>query len=395
MSIKHFVVILLLLVLCCGTVSATATTLTVSVYDSNSGNDPIYDAKVTITYDGIDQVRYTDTDGEASFGNVEYQRSYTLKITKDNYDTYQTTLTINSMDKTYSVYLQKGNLIQVKVRDSSTLDAISGATVTVDGYNAGTTNSAGVIHVSMSKDAYHTIKVTSSTYETYSSSQYIDTDQTSLTVSLTRNYYTPLVLVYDADRVALGGASVSIDGKFAGYTDEYGRAQLTKQTAGTYKLTVTKDNFVSYEKSVTFSDDTLDIVVELEYATVPVTILTMDGNNPVTAAYISLDGTVTGFTDATGKYETKLKPGTSVVIAASKDGYSESSLTYQVTATGSNIVTLPLSPILRTEYILAAGLAVIAVLLILILLKTGGRKNRGKRGGGSSGSSGSGRNNSL
>jgi hypothetical protein len=380
MSIHHLLAVLLLAALCCGTVSAAATTLTVSVYDAGSGNDPLYDAKVSLTDNGMNQTRYTDTDGVALFGTVEYQHSYVLEVAKDGYDTYSMVLPVNEQDKSYSVYMQKANLVQIRVRDASTQSAVPGAAVVIDGYQAGTTNAAGVIHVSLSKDAYHDITVTAPTYETYTSSQYLDPGQTSLVLSLTRSYFTPLVLVYNQNHAAVAGASVSLNGSFAGYTDTYGRATLTRQTPGTYLLAVTKDGFVPYEQPATFSADSPDIVVDLAYATVPVIILAMDGDTPVAAAYVSLDGVVTGFTNATGAYETKAAPGTSLTIAVSKDGYTGSGMSYQVAETGSNAVVMPLSPVLRPEYVLAAGLAVIAVLLVLILLRTGGKKKRGKRG---------------
>ena len=86
MSIKHIIAGLLLLALFCGTASATATTLTVNVYDNSAGNDPIQDAKVVITSSGLDQTIYTNADGTARFASVEYKSTYTVKITKDNYE---------------------------------------------------------------------------------------------------------------------------------------------------------------------------------------------------------------------------------------------------------------------------------------------------------------------
>lgn len=388
MSIKHIIAGLLLLALLCGTASATATTLTVNVYDNSAGNDPIQDAKVVITSSGLDQTIYTNSDGTARFASVEYKSTYTVKITKDNYESQQLSLYINTMDKNYAVYLQKSNMVQIKVQDPDKSTVVSGADVKVDGRSVGSTNSAGIIHVSMEKGSYHDIEVSADSYETYTTSQYIDTDQTSLVLTLSKSYYSPLILVYDPDKKPVSGATISIDGKIMGNTDSYGRAQLSKLTAGTYKLSVTKENFVTYDKTVTFSEEEATVTVDMVLDTVPVTIFTVDGTTPVSTAFISIDGTMIGFTDTTGKYETRLTPGKTVLINASKDGYTGSGYSYQVTSSGDHTVMLPLSPAVPYALIGGIVLGIIVILIVALLLKGNGRKRSGRGGNGGSPKSG-------
>ncbi|MDE2442934.1 MAG: PEGA domain-containing protein, partial [Methanocorpusculum sp.] len=246
----------------------------------------------------------------------------------------------------------------------------------------GTTNSAGILHVSMEKGVYHNIQVTADSYETYSSSQYIETDQTSLTITLSKSYFSPRILVYDADNdmkpVSL--ATIILDGKTVGTTDEYGRATLKDITAGTYTLEVTKTNYVSYKEKVTFTEDSSDVIVKLSYATVPLTILVVDGNNPVTGAAIYIDNLVTGITDATGKFTKDMGPGKTVLISVSKDGYTSTSLSWSITAGQTNTVTIPISQ--NFPVALVGGVIVVIIIIVVVVLMKGKGKsgNRGRRG---------------
>ena len=260
---------------------------------------------------------------------------------------------------------------------------VAGAAISVDGLAMGTTNSAGVLHVSMEKGVYHNIQVTADSYETYTSSQYIETDQTSLTITLSKSYFSPRILVYDADNdmkpVSL--ATVIVDGKTVGTTDEYGRATLNDLTAGTYTLEVTKPNYNSYKNTVTFTEDSTDVIVELTYAVVPLTVLVVDGNNPVAGATIYIDNLVTGLTDTTGKFTKDVEPGKTILITASKDGYATQSISWSVTADQNNTVTVPITqncPVALVGGIIAV-IIIIGVVVFLVKAK-GSSDNRGRKG---------------
>lgn len=381
MSIKHILVVLLLASLFfSGVAAAEATSLTINVYDNSGSHSPIKDVKVVITKNNLDQTLYTNVDGMAKFASVEYQSTYSIAVSKDGYESQTFSLNINAMNKDYTVYLQKSNLVQIKVLNPDKSTPVSGAAITVDGLNVGTTNSAGVLHISMEKGAYHSILVTADSYESYTSSQYIETDQTSLTITLSKSYLAPLVLVYDTDKKPIATAAVIINGKTTVYTDEYGRAQLSKLTAGTYDLEVTKANFVPYSNEVTFSEDSSTVTVELAYETVAVTVLVVDNGNPVSGAYISLDNLITGVSDATGKFTTTMSPGKTVLFAATKDGYTSTPVSFQITAGQTNIVTLPVTQNFPTA--LVGGIIIVIVIVIVVVFLVKGR------GGGKSGNHG-------
>jgi len=385
MSIKHLVAILLLTsLLLCGVVAAAETTsLTISVNDNSGSHDPIEDAKVVIVKSGTsrEQTLYTDANGIASFSSVDYQSTYSVTVTKEGFVERKSSVNINTKDKEYAVTLQ--SQIQIKVLNPDRSAPVAGATISIDGNRMGITNSNGILQVPMEKGVSHDIQVTADTYETYSSTQYIETGRTSLTITLSKSYFSPRVLVYDADndKKPISLATVIVNGKTVGTTDEYGRATLKDFTAGTYTLEVTKPNYNSYKKEVTFTEESSDVIVELTYAIVPLTILVVDGNNPVSGAAIYIDNLVTGITDATGKFTKDMEPGKTVLISVSKDGYTTQSVSWSITAGQTNTVTVPISQNFPVALVGGVILVIIIVAVVVFLVK-GKRKsgNRGRKG---------------
>ena len=124
-----------------------------------------------------------------------------------------------------------------------------------------------------------------------------------------------------------------------------------------------------------FSADTPDIIVELNYSVVPLIISVM-----IQGAIVYFDGTVKGITSVNGTYTTTVTPGTTLVLSASADGYTETDVTYLVVAGSENKVIISLSENLPTTMIGLAALGVIIVILILILSVTG-KKRRGDTSG--------------
>ncbi|WP_304910433.1 hypothetical protein [Methanocorpusculum sp.] len=377
--IKRILAVLFLLFLLCGTVSAVSTTLTVNVFDNNANYDAVSGASVTITKGAISNTLYTDVNGVAQFIEVEYGGVYTMSVYKSGYITQTKTITISTMPRSESVYLVSETPVSIKIINENGA-AISGAVISIDGKEEGTTNSAGLLHVGMGKGVYHLITVSADSYDPYSSSQYIGTDQTSLTISLTKSQFTPLILIYNEAKLPISGAAVYINQKIVSYSDAYGRAQLPTYTSGTYALKIVKDGYVSNEQEIQFSSDTPDIIVELNYSVVPLIISVTAHEKPVQGAIVYFDGTVKGITSFNGTYTASIKPGTTLVLSASADGYTGTDVTYLVLADSNNNVTLTLSENLPTTLIGISALAAIIVILILILVATG-KKRRGKKSG--------------
>ncbi len=390
--IKRILAVLFLLFLLCGTVSAVSTTLTVNVFDNNANYDAVSGASVTITKGTISNTLYTDVNGVSKFTEVEYEGVYTMSVYKSGYITQTKSITISTMPRSESVYLVSETPVSIKITDENGA-AISGAVISIDGKEEGTTNSAGLLHVGMGKGAYHLITISADSYDPYSLSQYIGTDQTSLTISLTKSQFTPLILIYNEAKLPISGAAVYINEQLVSYSDAYGRAQLPTYTSGTYDLSIEKDGYVSYEQEIQFSSDTPDIIVELNYSVVPLIISVTAHDKSVQGAIVYFNGTAAGLTSANGTYTENVKPGTTLVLSASADGYTGTDVTYLVLADSDNNVTIILSENLPTTLIGISALVAIIVILILILVATG-KKRRGKKSG-KSRSPASGRRDSL
>ncbi len=377
--IKHTLAVLFLLFLLCGSVSAVSTTLTVNVFDNNANYDAVSGASVVITKGTVSNTLYTDVNGAAQFSGVEYEGVYTISVFKSGYISQTKTIIISTMPRSESVYLVSETPVSIKITDENGA-AISGAVITIDGKEEGTTNGAGLLHVSIGKGAYHLITVSADSYDPYSSSQYIGTDQTSLTLSLGKSEFTPLILIYNEEKLPISGAAVYINQKIVSYSDTYGRAQLPTYSSGTYDLKIEKNGYVSYEQQIQFSADTPDIIVELNYSVVPLIISVTAHEKPIHGAIVYFDGTVKGITSVNGTYTTTVTPGTTLVLSASADGYTGTDVTYLVVAGSDNKVTISLSENLPTTMIGLAALGVIIVILILILIVTG-KKRRGDTSG--------------
>lgn len=375
--IKRILAVLFLLLFLCGSVSAVSTTLAVNVFDNNANYDAISGASVTITKGTVTNTLYTDVNGIAQFTAVEYEGVYTLSVFKLGYISQTRSITINTMPKSESVYLVSETPLPIKITDVNGV-AISGAVICIDGKEEGMTNGAGLLHVSMGKGAYHLITISADTYDPYSSSHYIGTDQTSLTLSLAKSQFTPLILIYNEEKYPVSGAAVYIDGKIASYSDAYGRAQLSTHTTGTYDLRIEKDGYVSKHQEIQFSPITSDIIIELNYSVVPLIVSVIAHDKPLQGAIVYFDGTVKGVTSSNGTYITNVKPGTTLLLSASADGYAVTDLSYTVLPNAGNKVTLTLSENLPTTLIGIVSLAVIIVILILILVVSG-KKRRGKK----------------
>ena len=390
--IKRILAVLFLLLFLCGSVSAVSTTLTVNVFDNNANYDAVSGAIVTLTKGTITNTLYTNVNGVSQFTEVEYEGVYTMSVSKSGYITQTKTITISTMPRSESVYLFAETPVSIKITDENGA-AISGASISIDGKEEGTTNSAGLLHADIGKGVYHLITVSADSYDPYSSSQYIGTDQTSLTLTLTKSQFTPLILIYNEAKLPISGAAVYINEKIVSYSDAYGRAQLPTYTSGTYDLRIEKDGYVSTEQDIQFSSGTSDIIVELNYAFVPLIISVTAHEKPLQGAIVYFDGTVKGITSANGTYAASVKPGTTLVLSASADGYTGTDVTYLVLANSDNKVTLILSENLPTTIIGIVALAAIIVILIIGLVITG--KNRRTKKSGKSRSPAPGRKDSL
>lgn len=369
--IKRIIAVLMLAFLLCGSASAVTTTLTVGVYDATDSNKPIESASVLLSsVIGTLSTQNTVADGTVSF-SVDYESAYTVSVVKEGYVSQSKSVAIKNPSGTeVALYLSQESPVAVKVTDSDG-NAINDAVVVVDGKQIGSTNSLGLVHAPMKREAYHTISVSAISYETYSESNYIESDQTTVSVVLRKSKLTPIVYIYNENKNPVSGAAVYIDNVLVSYSDSYGRAQpLLTYTTGTYTLKVVKEGYQNYESTVILTADTTDIRVDLKYTTVPVTVNVLADKKPIASAVVYFDEKTKGVTDSYGNFVSNELPGTKITITASQDGYTAETVTYTVLADAENKVTINLTQNVPTTLIGVVALGVIIVLLILILVFT-------------------------
>ncbi|MDO5845911.1 MAG: hypothetical protein Q4Q04_03200 [Methanocorpusculum sp.] len=372
---RVLIVFLLCSLFIIGAAAVEPTSLSIGVYDASNNYAPVSGASVTLSGPSTTTM-YTSSDGTAKF-TVNYLATYSAQIAKSGYLTQASSIYVNEMPKTAAVYLYQEPKVAIHVVDTAG-KSISGATVSVDGKQVGTTDANGLIHAAMTRGAYNTVAVSSPAYIAYSESKYIESDRTTLEIILSKSQTSPLILVYDEGKSPLAGAAVSIDGKLVAYSDTYGRAQLSTYTAGTYLLGVTKDGYQPYSGSIVFSASASDTIVTLNYSNTTVAVLVAAGSKPLANAVVYFGGEVKGITNSTGLFETAAAPGTKIYVTASLDGYTGDSVLYEVKANAVNTITVSMKENVPTTLIGIGALAVIIVLLIIILVVTG-RRRGGKK----------------
>lgn len=311
--------VLLLASLLCGTACAANSVLTVGVYDATAGNAQIEGALVSLPE--IQNTNHTNVNGEADF-IVEYQNTYSVIVSKDGYISQTQFVNIKSPSKEFaSVYLQREDPITIKITDVEGSD-IAGAEVSVDGRPVGSSNSAGLVHTSMKRDAHHTISVSAPSYETYSENMFIEAAQSAISVKLKKSKLTPIFYVYDENKNPVADAKVYLDNTLVSVSDEYGRAQsVSSYTTGTYTVDAVKEGYANYQASIVLSENTSDIRITLSYSSVDLAVNVTADNRPVSGAVVYFNGERKGVTDAAGKFVSKEIPGTEITIKVSYEGY--------------------------------------------------------------------------
>lgn len=395
--IKRILTILLLTaLLTCGAASAEQTDLNILVFDIADKNNPISGAEVLLSSDSSWQNKInTDENGSAKF-TLQYNdthNKYTVTVSKTGYLSQTNITTVKNNDNIYAFYLDRDTpkpiALAVITEKSNALSddsayaeciALPGASVSADGTSYGKTNSNGLIHLIMTRGAYHKISVKADGYDAYEESVYINPEQTSITVKLKKSSLLPVIYVYNQNKNPIGGAAVYIDEELIAYSDEYGRAEsIRSYNAGTYTIKVIKEGYAEYDSEVKFSSSNHNIKAELEYSQTPLTITVTADEKAAEGAVIYINSSASGVTDSNGKYTASFKPGTALTIKAVYDGYTGDEVTYTISADGENKVQINLSQKVPTTIIGIAALLIIIALLISILIVTNKKRNAGKK----------------
>ena len=163
--------------------------------------------------------------------------SHTIKLTKDGYEDYETTVTVEA-GKEAEV---SATLTEIEATGSIQVNSNpTGAKVYLDGEDTGKETNCTLEDVSVGS---HTIKLTKDGYEDYETEVTVERDKTA-TISAT------LTSLYGSIKVSSTptGAKVYLDGTYTGKTTN---CTLYNIEPGSHTIKLTKEGYKDYETTVT------------------------------------------------------------------------------------------------------------------------------------------------
>lgn len=218
--------------------------------------------------------------------------------------------------------------LTVTVRDYESGSYLSGASVYVSGTYVGKTGSSGTFDYSHSLKSDFTLKVTKSGYADWS--DWIDYDDTSVTVRLKKTTVDLAVTVYDADTVRpISGVRVSIAAKGSGSvesgrTNSAGKVVFDVDASETYTVTINADDYEGLEREVEMDGSARTVQVWLYPAgRFAFRVLDAQDQSPIAGAEVSIGGSVKGVTGSEGTLATVLDQGRSYQVRVTHTSYQE------------------------------------------------------------------------
>ena len=328
----------------------TTYALTTKVYDSISG-DAISGARVYL--DGASK-GYTSSSGLYKITGVS-EGDHNVKVTKSDYK--DVTMEINDLnsDKTLTFNIHEiipQYTLTVKVVDSVSGDAISGARVYLDGVPKGYTSDSGSLKIYFVSKGEHNVKVTKSGSPDVTKSVYVSSYiTTTLTIDVPEPTYTLTVKAVDSSSNAVSDARVYLDDVSKGYTSDSGSLKIVGVSKGDHHVKVTKSGY-SDEKSVYVSSDkttTLTIpyvppITDDPELTYTLTVKSVDSSsNAVSDARVYLDGVSKGYTSDSGSLKIVGVSKGDHHVKVTKSGYSDEKSVY-VSSDKTTTLTIPYVP---------------------------------------------------
>ncbi|HON81597.1 MAG TPA: carboxypeptidase regulatory-like domain-containing protein [Methanoregulaceae archaeon] len=356
--------------------------LLIHVYDADT-MEPVEGAGVTIESNGVGNVTTSDSEGTARFF-VMAHAAYRIDIEKEQYQPHTLEVEIGNVEKNVQVMLFRQDRFSLVVKDEGSGRPLPGARIFVEGIERGSTDQKGVLTLPLPRGKIYLIRVVREGYQDYNGRQVVEPDTAFLTVPLGKAPYTVFVSVYNEEKEPVEGARILIDNMPAGTTSRYGRAVLSNLTTGTYTLDVHREGYVSVVSPLTVAAQGEDIVIELAYQRVNVTLKAVEGSSkPVTLAKVTINGEEAGYTDAGGILSARLRAGLPTTILAEKEGYNPVTIVHTPDPSSE---TVPLTIRMDKNYtwllLVIGGLFVVGILgAVLVLRSRGtGRVKRGRRG---------------
>ncbi len=254
--------------------------------------------------------------------------------------------------------------LYITVVDEETYDSVSGASVYIDGDYVGSTSSSGTYSYYHSGDDDLYLKVVRSGYRNWV--DYVDYDETSVTVEMLRADETLTFELYDAETLQpISGAVVSVEGddfSDSEVTGSDGSADFSVESGTSYSVEVRASGYSDLSKTVKVEDS--DKVVQYWlYSSdlLAFQVLDSETSTPIEGAEVYIDSASAGVTDADGRLQIHLERAQKYslkVTAADYQTYQESRYfetddvflqvplsksAYQVSITAFNETTNPIA----------------------------------------------------
>ncbi|WP_298667515.1 collagen binding domain-containing protein [uncultured Methanofollis sp.] len=337
--------------------------LKITVYDADTFQ-PVSGVWVEITNkdDGERDSEKTDSTGLATF-EVMANEDYSVKVEAKGYDLLQRDIEVDDEAEPVQFWLYPEGRFAFRVLDAKSHTPVVNATVKVGGTVRGTTGSDGIVTTVLDTDRRYLVEVTRPTYTDYSQEVYVRENAVLTDIFLSKSTYPVFITVYDAEKVPMTGASVSIDGKDVGVTDSYGRFSLESVVAGTHSIEVSAPGYVTWKGTCNSLEQKTDLVAELVPVSAPVAVIVgSPDHKPLAGVAISVNGTARGVTGADGTLKLDLAPG-SYNISGTLEGYRPAYMV-QTVATGSSGESCLLT--MQPSGLPLGIIGVVAVILVLV-----------------------------
>jgi len=211
----------------------------------------------------------TNNAGIAYFTNIP-NGTYSYTVSKSGFNVYSGSITINNGNSSAFVGLVPLSYysLTINVFKQGTSTPIPGALVTVSGANAAETNSQGKVVWTNLPSGTYSYTITKEGYNNYSGSASVTYNRT-LNRYLSQKYFEANFTVVDANSNPVQNALISVAGKTAVVTNEFGQATIGNLENANYNFTIQKTGYSLYSSSFNISGANSNVNATLALAPAP------------------------------------------------------------------------------------------------------------------------------
>jgi hypothetical protein len=269
--------------------------------------------------------------------------AYVFKGWKDENNNMVTSPVTTSASHTYSAQYQTQYVgtITAIVRDTS-YRTLPNALISLDGANAGLTDSYGRLAIPSVPTGTHTVTASKEEYNTASATVFLNRGGNAYAyLTLRPKTYSLTVNVHDQNGNTIPNANIYLNGTYKGVTTYSGKSLITGLKRGNYTLRVSKSGYTDYTSPITIPTDTTISATLTKAYTVTVTAKDSATAKAIPSADLYLDGAKVGTTDNFyGRLTIRNVPPGPHILTIKKTGYTDNSTPTNITTDTTITVTL-------------------------------------------------------